>query len=876
MPDATESLQQLFQEEGGAESLARAVIEAEAAPLEHDPRGSLADWANRSDEWVRRIVREVLSTGGPLPEAAVGECYQLFREEKALEPRKLAAEPKLQLERAAAEAEMPMAISRISDVHGVNALVTGAVIEPHEGLTILFGENGTGKTGYSRILKALAGSRTADEILGNVNAAAQEQQTAKIEYTLGSDAKTFTWNGENRVAPFTRMAIFDSPAVNFHVDDELDYVYVPSVLALFNHVNSGLKGVQELADTAIKTLNAQNGSFLARFPKGSSVYPLIEALGASTDLADLKSRANGSGEAPAQLDLLRRTVAALESDSAAVRLQVVSRYARVLTQASSIVAALSALDPNEHNARLKERYRLQQDYAAFRNELFRQANLPAEPDPTWEAFIQAGNEYREHLEASGKHDSGTCIYCRQGLTTDAQRLVARYAEYLEDRIKQQITAVDEQGARAEQAVRSLNLGEMDAFLAEYEGRDDKPTFYLALGQLRVAVDRTLQIYSDSAELPQELPEEARKLQLTLTNALNSIRTESASLREQVENGKALLAEKRQEARELEAAIELARSWAEIEQRVGNLKEADRLKSLGRAFSQLIRNVTDLAKIASDELINQNFDKYFREECAALRAPDLKLEFVGRQGRAQRRKVLSDKKPSKVLSEGEQKFLAIADFLAEARLTGITAPVIFDDPVSSLDYRRINEVSKRIAMLVEDNQVIVFTHDIFFATTLLALFEKSKRCIYYQIDDNNGKGNVSHASGPRWDTLANIKKEINLTIEAAKKSHGESQAALIRTGYNWIRSWCEVFVEKDLLRGVTERYQPNVRMTVLPEIKTAALPAAIAVVQPIFEEACRYIDGHSQPLASLAVGPSLAGLEEHWQKLQDAKKAFDSA
>ena len=83
------------------------------------------------------------------------------------------------------------------------------------------------------------------------------------------------------------------------------------------------------------------------------------------------------------------------------------------------------------------------------------------------------------------------------------------------------------------------------------------------------------------------------------------------------------------------------------------------------------------------------------------------------------------KPSKVLSEGEQKVLAIADFLAEARLGGITAPVIFDDPVSSLDHRRINEVARRIANLAEANQVIVFTHDILFATTLLSLFEKSK-------------------------------------------------------------------------------------------------------------------------------------------------------
>jgi Uncharacterized protein conserved in bacteria len=277
------------------------------------------------------------------------------------------------------------------------------------------------------------------------------------------------------------------------------------------------------------------------------------------------------------------------------------------------------------------------------------------------------------------------------------------------------------------------------------------------------------------------------------------------------------------------------------------------------------------------LINESFDALFTEECAALRAPMLEIEFVGRQGRAQRRKVLNGKhKPSRVLSEGEQKVLAMADFLAEARLAGITAPVIFDDPVSSLDHRRINEVARRVALLAETTQVIVFTHDIFFASTLLALMETSKRCAYFQITDEDGKGKVSRATGPRWDSLNNIKKNINETIQAAKTQEGDARAALVRTGYDWIRAWCEVFTETELLQGVTQRYQPNVRMTNLPKIKGDALPAATEVVNRLFEDACRYIDGHSQPLATLGVSPTLTGLEADWSELTAMRNAYLSA
>lgn len=230
----------------------------------------------------------------------------------------------------------------------------------------------------------------------------------------------------------------------------------------------------------------------------------------------------------------------------------------------------------------------------------------------------------------------------------------------------------------------------------------------------------------------------------------------------------------------------------------------------------------------------------------------------------------------MLSEGEQKVLAIADFLAEARLAGITAPVIFDDPVSSLDHRRINEVAQRVASLADTTQVIVFTHDIFFASTLLSFMEATKRCSYFQMTDEEGKGKVTRATGPRWDSLNNIKKNINETIQAAKSQDGDARAALVRTGYDWVRAWCEVFTETELLQGVTQRYQPNVRMTNLPKIKSEALPAAIDTVNRIFEEACRYIDGHSQPLPSLGVSPTLAGLEAHWAELTEARGAYNAA
>lgn len=842
-----------------------------------DPRELLSNWANGSDEWVRYIVRQVLVGGGPLDGDEEARAYALFRQEKAFDTRVLPVEDPLATIEREDEAIEPLTITSLSEVTGVNALIESGVIEPHDGLTILFGENGTGKTGYSRIFKALAASRTADIVLGDIEATAPRPQSAKIGYSLGTEAKTYSWTGQQGVTPFTRMSIFDSPSVSFHVDDDLEYVYVPAALALFNHVIAGIKAVQALIDTATQDLRSGSTGLLSRFKRTASVYPLIETLGAATDLDQLKALSDPDPGIDTRINDLRRTVAALEADTISADIKLQQRAERVLTQASALANTISDFDTAAYVRELAVLADLETDYLTFRTALFEAADLPAEPDDTWEDFIQAGEEYQAHLTTLEAHDADRCLYCRQPVGEAARSLIGKYSEYLEDKIASDISESKVRLRALIEPTTSAQYGDVAAFVRDHADAEDKPAFHPVLERTLTSLEKLAGSLQSSTDVEASSIEHARTDADALSEALTTTSAALADLRTQAATRAETLTDKTKELVELEAAAELHKSWAVIEQYVRDAKQADRLTLLAKPMSGLLRTVTGLAKTASDQMINESFDALFNEERAALRAPQLQVEFVGRQGRAQRRKVLTGKhKPSKVLSEGEQKVLAMADFLAEARLAGITAPVIFDDPVSSLDHRRINEVAQRIASLAETTQVIVFTHDIFFATTLLDLMAKSKRCSYFHITDEDGKGQVTRATGPRWDNIGNLKKNINETIQAAKSQDGDARAALVRTGYDWIRAWCEVFTETELLQGVTQRYQPNVRMTSLPNIKISALPAAIETVNRIFEEACRYIDGHSQPLASLNISPTLTGLEAHWAELTAARAAYINA
>lgn len=77
----------------------------------------------------------------------------------------------------------------------------------------------------------------------------------------------------------------------------------------------------------------------------------------------------------------------------------------------------------------------------------------------------------------------------------------------------------------------------------------------------------------------------------------------------------------------------------------------------------------------------------------------------------------------------------------------------------------------------------------------------------------------------------------------------------------------------MLQGVTKRYQPNVQMTKLSQIKADRLSAVVPTLVEIFDKACRVMGGHSQPLETLAVRPNLDEAKKDWEQAQAARKAY---
>ncbi len=175
--------------------------------------------------------------------------------------------------------------------------------------------------------------------------------------------------------------------------------------------------------------------------------------------------------------------------------------------------------------------------------------------------------------------------------------------------------------------------------------------------------------------------------------------------------------------------------------------------------------------------------------------------------------------NKVLSEGEQRGISLADFLTEIQLNPNNVGVIFDDPVTSLDHERRELIAKRLVDLSLKKQVVIFTHDISFLSQLS-----------YFADETSGLEKIVTTIRRTGDIPGLIKPDLPWVAQKVKERIGYLRDRLVRLKklekdgqddeYNFqIKSWYSLLreaweraVEERLLKRRLEQRLPTRRST----------------------------------------------------------------
>jgi len=846
-------------------------------------RTLIIDWANQQDHWLRAMVAEILESQTPLTEEQIEHFYNRLLVEKGLESGEPTNAAPLEDKDAAADSEQALTLAQIKDVENVNCLAAGQELTFNPRLTVIFGENAAGKSGYARILKGLTAVRTIESILSDISKP-QARASASVSYWLGGDTKeiskatTIKWNGEQGLAPLTRIDVFDSRGVGVHVDGELNYVYSPSDLSLFPLITEAIDKIKTKLEKGRAEMLGPGNQFAHGFNRQGALYSKIDTLGASTDVEELKKLALVSTEEEVSLAEQDAKVNALRSDTTDASLQVALAEKQWLLAVQKCAEALSKVNVESYNASVLALMQAKKSYKATSEIAFADKNIPGFATPAWTSFIEAGESYIKSNFSTYPGEADSCVYCRQTLSPAAMDLLKKYREYCSNEAKKNVTSAD---SVVKSIIAPLSDAQLERVLEDAQkrgadsanGREWNQSIANAASK---AINAKTLITGESA-LPLDVLTEWSTLLGEVNTKMGNVEKTIGELQTHGAERKKAFDEELKKLLLLKDRLQLRTVLPAILGYVDKCRWADRANNVGSKFRSLGTALTGMSKTASEQLLNQDFEKLFQDECESLKAPAVTLDFTGRKGQAARKKsIVSGHKLSDVLSEGEQKVIALADFIAETSLRRKSSPIVFDDPVNSLDYKRLKHVVRRIHELSKTRQIIVFTHNIWFATELLDCFTRDKKgCTYYDIRSEEGRrGLLSQANNPRMDVFDNYKKQLDELIkQASSQSNPVIKEALVRSSYDVLRGACETFVETDLFQDVTRRYRANIMMTKLSEIRPERLPAAIKTVDEIFGKCCDVMWGHSHTAETANIRPSLDELKAEWEQLKAARDVY---
>src|SRR6266508_3353290 len=196
------------------------------------PSADILAWAKKQPAWRQDVLRRILTKS--FTKTDEDECLELLKAEHGIIQSKLKSDPldakHLPVRSASAT---NLRLVALDDIANVNRLAKDAALSlASGGLTLIYGDNGSGKSGFIRILKKACRARDDEAILPDVYATKRANSPASARFTVEEGTTKLApiaWfdDGKPSADVLGRLAIFDSKCASVHVDGENRLEIVP-------------------------------------------------------------------------------------------------------------------------------------------------------------------------------------------------------------------------------------------------------------------------------------------------------------------------------------------------------------------------------------------------------------------------------------------------------------------------------------------------------------------------------------------------------------------------------------------------------------------------------------------------------------------------
>ena len=355
-------------------------------------------------------------------------------------------------------------LESVTAAANVNSLIDGATLAfAREGLTVVYGENGAGKSGFSRLIRNTCTSRAGTApILSNVF---EEGGGPRAVYDVRIDGTpaSFTWVADADDPPrFPEIMFFDSDCATTELQGRQNEVlYVPPAVsalerlsALIGEVSARLRSYSdqlpaELPDTAVPD-----------FARASyDVAPLLD----SDDPAALRASLTAVRLSENDVARMRALPALIEGnpDTEAPKLRArADQLADLRGALAELYRACDAGFAREYAAALENLKLAEEAARAARHALAGTTELDGVGEGAWKALWEAARAYSETAAYPHEHfpflgTGAACPLCQQPLSKEAEDRLAAFDRFAASAAESALSQRDE-------AVSALRATFLDA------------------------------------------------------------------------------------------------------------------------------------------------------------------------------------------------------------------------------------------------------------------------------------------------------------------------------------------------------------------------------------------------------------------------------
>ena len=195
-------------------------------------------------------------------------------------------------------------LTAIRDVSNVNRLAAGETLTfARVGVTVVYGNNGSGKSGYARLVKNLVHTRDQEKILPNIFSSTGGAQGAYLEYEWDTQPRSVLLS-DAAPAELQQVAFYDERCGDSYVSKEGEARYRPSALGLLDgliHVCDGVRGVLDARLAA----NVQRSISLPALDSGTEAGAFLAGLSGDTSDEALIGNCSAPDESTEQIEAAR-------------------------------------------------------------------------------------------------------------------------------------------------------------------------------------------------------------------------------------------------------------------------------------------------------------------------------------------------------------------------------------------------------------------------------------------------------------------------------------------------------------------------------------------------------------------------------------------